>query len=134
MQVFNRKRHCIPREQRGPDGLVKCACSAWCWGVYAQELTLGGMQVRDHAGAAARPLGRRQARLALACAAGRCAEAEPGCGCRDVELAKFQSFLEREKAQDIESNVRSVQPLAYPISGCAPAPSTAAVVWKVSES
>ena len=39
--------------------------------------------------------------------------------CRDVELAKFQSFLEREKASNIVSNIRTVQQLAYPIAGYA---------------
>ena len=39
--------------------------------------------------------------------------------CRDVELAKFQSFLEREKASNIISNIRTVQQLAYPIAGYA---------------
>lgn len=36
---------------------------------------------------------------------------------RDVELAKFQAFLQKQAAQDVQVTVRGRQRLAYPIKG-----------------
>lgn len=37
--------------------------------------------------------------------------------CRDVELAKFEAFLNREQCKGIKALVRGRQQLAYPIKG-----------------
>lgn len=42
---------------------------------------------------------------------------DPGAFCRDVELAKFEAFLNREQCKGIKALVRGRQQLAYPIKG-----------------
>ena len=43
--------------------------------------------------------------------------ANTGRLCRDVELAKFEAFLNREQCKGIKALVRGRQQLAYPIKG-----------------
>lgn len=39
------------------------------------------------------------------------------CAHRDIELAKFEAFLNREQCKEIKALVRGRQQLAYPIKG-----------------
>lgn len=39
------------------------------------------------------------------------------CARRDIELAKFEAFLNREQCKEIKALVRGRQQLAYPIKG-----------------